>query len=52
MMVLWDKISQKAIKSLLTSSLAGKYDVIKVFFSNVPGQTFEFPYLLFNGADI
>ena len=33
MMILWDKISQKPLKNLLTSLLGGKYDVIKpVFF--------------------
>ena len=31
MMVLWDKISLKAIKIFLTSSPGGKYDVIKPF---------------------
>ena len=51
MMVLKDKISQKTMKILLTSSPGGKYDVIKP--SLVSSQVkFEFSYLLSNGAEI
>ena len=41
----------KAIKSLLTSALGGKYDVIKPFLY-CSRSKFEFPYLLSSGAEI